>query len=67
MPTDFRRRERPFTQLARPLSFASESGLLSREVGLIPRRQHQLPHNRRIGECHVLYAHPPIHHPRPGR
>jgi len=57
----------PFSDLDRPLTFTEESGILSRELGLSPNRQHAMG-KRMFPRYHVAFVHdpmPPKHHQVP--
>jgi hypothetical protein len=73
MPSDFRRQERPMSQLRRPLTSSEQDGTLAREAGLLPRRVQQ-PGRRYFAErandpVSIYHVHPlpSRHHPLPRR
>jgi len=71
MPHDFRRQERPLSQLHRPLTTAELDGTIAREHGILPRRVKQ-PGRRYFADraanpasIHHVHPLPSRHHPLP--
>lgn len=73
MPSDFRRAEKPLTQLRRPLTDRELDGSIAREAGLVPRRTLQVPRRyfaERAADPTSIYhvwPSPSQHHPLPRR
>ena len=73
MPKDFRRAERPLSQLRQSLTDRELDGTIAREHGLLPRRVMQPPRRyftdraANPASIHHIWPLPSQHHPLPRR